>query len=83
MHRAVKDLPILGDWIYREIESLISESDHRSKVKRIEGMCVTVIKELKSQELSDTDSSFLPDHGPSIQNRIEDKTLRDRNVWVG
>ncbi len=83
MHRAVKDLPILGDWIYREIESLISESDHRAKIKRVEGMCITVIKELKSQELSDNESLFLPDHGPKIQNRIEDKILRDRNVWVG
>ncbi len=83
MHRAVKDLPILGDWVYREIEALISESDHRAKIKRVEGMCVTVIKELKNQELSDNESSFLPDHGPTIQNRIEDKILRDRNVWVG
>ncbi|MGB9498944.1 MAG: DUF4037 domain-containing protein [Dissulfuribacterales bacterium] len=83
IHRAVKDLPILGERTHRAVASLISEPESEEKIKRVEGMCATVIKELNRQGLSDTDSSFLPDHGPTIQNRIEDKTLRDRNVWVG
>ncbi|MFZ2633405.1 MAG: DUF4037 domain-containing protein [Desulfosalsimonadaceae bacterium] len=83
MHRAVKSLQILGEWTHRAVASLISESESEEKIKRVEGMCATVIKELIRQGLSDIDSSFMPDHGPTIQNRIVDNALREQNVWVG
>ncbi|RJP94184.1 MAG: DUF4037 domain-containing protein [Desulfobacteraceae bacterium] len=83
MHRAVKSLQILGEWTHRAVASLISESEFEEKIKRVEEMCATVIKELIRQGLSDIDSSFMPDHGPTIQNRIVDNALREQNVWVG
>lgn len=83
IHRAVKDLPVLGERTHKEISELISETDFKEKIRRVEGMCAFVIKELKGQWLSDNESSFMPDHGPAIQNRIADKDLRERNVWVG
>jgi hypothetical protein len=83
MHRAVKALPILGERTHGAVAVLISEPEFEEKIKRVEGMCAAVIKELKSQGISDNESSFLPDHGPAIQNRIKDKALREQNVWVG
>jgi len=83
MHRAVKDLPILGRWMHEEIAALLRETEDSAKEDRIEGICGALILEFASQGLSDLESSFLPDHGPGIQARIEDEKLRERNVWVG
>lgn len=83
MNRAVKGLPILGEWTHREVTVLISEPESEEKIKRVEGMCATVINELKKQGLSYRDSSFMADHGPEIHNKIKDDRLRDLNVWVG
>jgi len=83
MHRAVKDIPILGERTHRAVAALISEPESEEKIKRIEGMCAVVIKEMKRQGLSDNESLFMPDHGPAIQNRIVDNALREQNVWIG
>jgi hypothetical protein len=83
MHRAVIDLPILGEWTHKEVAALISEPEPEKKIKRVEGMCTAVIKELKQQGVSCSDSSFMADHGPEIHNKIKDNKLRNLNVWVG
>jgi hypothetical protein len=83
MHRAVKDLSILGEWTHKEVAALISELEPEKKINRVEGMCATVIKELKREGLSYSDSSFITDHGPEIHNKIKDNKLRNMNVWVG
>ena len=83
MHRAVKDLPILGEWAHKEVAALISEPDPPKKIMRVEEICATVIKELKKEGLSCNGSSFMADHGPEIHNKIKDHKLRDQNVWVG
>jgi hypothetical protein len=83
MHRAVKDLPVLGGWIHERIAELITDSDVARKEEKIEEICAALIQEFARQGLSGHTSSFLPDHGPVIQERIVNSRLRQRNVWVG
>jgi hypothetical protein len=83
MHRAARDLPILGDWSHDRISGLLAETDDSGKTDRIEEICDGLVREFGRQGLSNARSSFLPDHGPTIQERIEDRALRERNVWVG
>jgi hypothetical protein len=83
MHRAVADLPILGSWICDRIAGLITEPDFGRKEEGVEEICAALIQEFRRQRLSEHPSTFLPDHGPVIQETIRDASLRKRNVWVG
>lgn len=83
MHRAVRDLPVLGAWIHGEISALLRETGDAAREERIEGICRAVVREFARQGLSGLDREFLPEHGPEIQGGIRDQALRERNVWVG
>ena len=48
----------------------------------MEEACRLVIEELKAQQLSNSGSDFLLDHGPVVQAKIKDARIRDINVWV-
>jgi hypothetical protein len=75
MHRALKDLPILGETVHKMIEDLMAEDNPPEKSAIIEKICSVVIDELKRKGISDSDSSFLLDHAPSIHRRISDPVL--------
>ena len=49
----------------------------------IEKICASVIAELQRQHLSDSESDFLIDHGPEVQQRIESPDIRNLDVLVG
>jgi len=83
MHRALLELPNLGKWFHSKIATLVGMDNHDEKAALIEQMCRLIIVELKNQKLSESNSTFLLDHGPSVQSKIKDHNLRQRNVWVG
>jgi hypothetical protein len=83
MHRALKALPLLGEFVHARITDIVISNDYEEKINIGEDICVKIISELRSQGLSDAKSSFLLDHGPQIQSKIKDKQLKERNVWVG
>jgi hypothetical protein len=83
VHRALKELPVLGDDFYHRISNLVEEDDYAVKAERIETISQALINEIRRQGLSDHHSDYLPDHGPIVQQAIQDKRLRERNVWVG
>lgn len=83
VHRAIKELPILGDDVYHSVLGLVEERDFTVKVQRIEAISQALINELRRQGLSDHRSDYLPDHGPAVQQFIQDKRLHERNVWIG
>jgi hypothetical protein len=83
IHRAIKGLPILGNYLYDKVLNLVEEQDNLVKAQQIEGISQTLINELRQQGLSDHYSDYLPDHSPVVQQAIKDKKLRERNVWVG
>jgi len=82
IHRAVRELPYLGSYMYESISNLVKEHDYLVKVEHIEAISQTLINELKRQGLTDHRSDFLPDHGPVVQKGIQDRRLRERSVWV-
>lgn len=75
MHRAVAELPLLGRETHRTLARLASP-DCPNGVECIEELCAAIIAELQREGLTDSNSDFLLDHGPSIQLRIEDPSLR-------
>ena len=83
MHRALLELPILGERLHSTISQLVTMSAHEGKVTIIQEICDTLITELRAQDLSDSGSSFLLDHGPVVQVKIKDNGFRQKNVWVG
>lgn len=83
MHRALKELPVLGEWSHLKISKLTTLSDYTEKFAIIEEICRAIIDELRIQNLSDSTSDFLLDHGPGVQSKIRDTDLKQKNVWVG
>ena len=83
IHRALEELPQLGNHLHDSISKLLEERDYSAKAERIESISQSLISELRRQGLSDHHSDYLPDHGPVVQQAILDKTLRERNVWIG
>ena len=90
MHRALRQLPILGNTIYDLILDLVLPHDKEGrlssqdrKVSLIEEISRHIISELKKQSLSDSPSGFLLDHGPLVQEKIRDPEIRAMNVWIG
>lgn len=63
------------------IDRLFQDNPPAQKQLIIESLCQNVIDQLKAQGLSDSDSDFLLDHGPSVQSRIQDPTLRQLDIW--
>ncbi len=82
-HRAVRTLPVLGDFIYSKISEMVNTASHKIKNDLIELMCSQVIKTFHDMGLSDSKSDFLLDHGHVIHAKVKDNTLRKRDVWAG
>ena len=81
-HRAVRSLPIRGAVIYDGVAGLLATDDSDCKIRMIDQICQALIQELVLQELTDSKSDFLLDHVPSISNRLEDQSLRNRFSMV-
>jgi hypothetical protein len=82
-HRVLKELPNLGDYLYHCVLNLVEEHDYSVKAERKETISQALINELRRQGLTDHRSDFLPDHGPVVQQGIQVRRLRERNVWIG
>lgn len=80
MHRAVKDLPLLGEWAHSMINDLIATIDINEKPVIVEAACAVIIRELRSQGLTDSSSDFLLDHAHSAHSRIRDEELGRRFI---
>jgi len=76
LHRAVRQLPILGAAAHDLIVLLLNTFNNEEKAAVIETLCRMVIDELRRQGLSDSNSCFLADHGPMVQSGILDPELR-------
>ncbi|MDY6879489.1 MAG: DUF4037 domain-containing protein [Desulfatiglans sp.] len=82
-HRAVGDLPALGKFLHQKISHLTKTSVSEEKNRMIEEISTAIIQRLQEEGLSHSESDFLLDHGPIIQQKIRDENLRKRNVWIG
>lgn len=88
MHRALKNLPVLGNEIHSLCARLATARTEKQagniydyKNSLIEEICRLIINELWDQGLTDSTSDFLLDHGPVIQKQIKDPFIRSISVW--
>ena len=89
MHRALRALPVLGNAIYHLCSDLATSHTVESgrkvyerKSDLMEAICRHIIGELKRQELTDSGSDFLLDHGPLVQSKIQDPAIKSMSVWT-
>lgn len=89
MHRAMKDLVILGEPIHQLLADMVTihEDDIcqtmcERKISLIEETCRLIVSELRRQGLSNSSSDFLLDHGPIVQSKIKDPQIRGMDVWA-
>jgi hypothetical protein len=78
LHRAVKNLPLLGPQVHEQITALLKTGDPAEKAQIMEAIAALLINEIRRQGLSDSPSDFLLDHAPLVQARISDPQLRQR-----
>lgn len=76
LHRAARDLPVLGSWIHERVAQVTTADSPQAKVPLMEEIAAGLIEELRRQGLTDSPSSFLLDHAPSVQARISDPAIR-------
>ena len=81
-HRAVKSLSTLGRWVHQRIEKLLTTGDASAKKACIQDVCQHLVRELKRQQLTDSDSEFLMDHVQPIIARIETPALQQQFSMV-
>ena len=81
MHKDMQFLPILGKEVHGILNNLIS-IQNSEKPETAEKICGLIINELKIQGISENKSDFLLDHGPDIQKKISDESLRNSNPWI-
>jgi len=81
--RGVRDLPLLGAFIFDKISDLVISGDYEHKGIIMDEICATVILELQAEGLSDSTSRFLVDHGQVMHEKIVDPALRNLDVWIG
>jgi len=75
LHHAVKELPRQGKTIHAKISELLSQKNYDKKQVIIEEICTLIIRELKSDGLSDAGGDFLLDHAYQVHERIKDQEL--------
>jgi hypothetical protein len=83
MHRALGELPVLGEWTRLNISRLVAAPVYKEKPIIIEEICRKIIRTLQHHGLTDSKDDFLLEHGPSVHSRISDDQLREIDVWVG
>jgi Domain of unknown function (DUF4037) len=80
MHRAMKDLHILGMVIHKLLSEIAITYGPGKKSQLMEEICAHIIKEFQREGLSDLSSDFLLDHAPVIQRKIKDNELRNTDL---
>lgn len=76
LHRAARDLPLLGSVVHERVETLLKTADAGRQEEIMESLSVLLADELRRQELSDSPSDFLLDHAPRVQSKISDAQIR-------
>jgi hypothetical protein len=78
LHRAVRDLPVLGNEIHGRVAGLLDAGEPGRKADLMEEISVLLAEQLRRQGLSDSRSDFLLDHAPVVHEKISDPQLRQR-----
>ena len=79
-HRALCELPTLGDEVGQQLRSLSTAWFRQEET--IEAISAAVIRELRTQNLSGSESDFLLDHAQEIQQSIQDPLLQKLHLMA-
>lgn len=74
-HHALRELPVMGEFLYRHIHDLAMEPDAEKRQDLIEAISSAVIRAFKWQHLSTSESTFLLDHGLAISRKVTDPRM--------
>lgn len=80
MHRAMRDLSILGEVVYKLLSDIAIGYGPAKKNQLMGEICAIIIDEFHREGLSDSPSGSLLDHAPVIQSKIQDNELRNTDV---
>ena len=83
MHRALQELPVLGEATHRSLGLLVSTSLDNTKAERIEELCALIAQALLNRGISDATGDFMMDHAVSVQEKIQDSYVKGLHIMVG
>jgi hypothetical protein len=75
---ALRGLPLLGEDVVSSLEALLRLEVPAEKERAMQSVCEMLAGALAGEALTDSKSSFLLDHVPSLYDRIADSGLRRR-----
>lgn len=78
--KAMRNLPVLGSYIYYKLMQLNSIRDIREQTEVVEDICACLIGELRRQGYTSGKSDYFMDHLPEIMGRIDTPEIRDRGI---
>lgn len=83
--RKMRSLNVLGDMadVFEYLLCSENSEDGKEKSAIIEDVCALIIREMRSQGLSRSDSDYLEAHAYSAAERIHDAALRNLHIMVG
>ncbi len=81
MHRGLRNLSVLGNETYKLLNDLSRSTHYVDNISKIEIICNLIINKLREEGISDSSSDFLLDHGPLIQQKINNEYLRNMVTW--
>lgn len=82
MHRAMKDLPVLGQSLHQLLDTLVTTQEYDRKNEIMEEVSQILIEQLREEGISNSSSNFLLEHGPVVQQKIQDTALKSIDVWA-
>jgi hypothetical protein len=82
-YRKLQELPLLGETCRKAAEKCLIECEPANHIDIMETLAGEIIKVLKAEGLTTSPSDFLADHGPEIQNHIQNEQLKAIDVWFG
>lgn len=77
-HRAVRELPILGEFTAEILERIVTAEEASDD---IEVAAQEIIGELRTQALTNSETDFLVPHATEVRNLIIEPELKEENPW--
>ena len=79
--RNLENLDILGDYTIQSL-NLLFDSDDIEREKIINGMCIRLVQELNSRNITKSKIDFLTYQAYEITQKISDINLRNEDNWI-
>lgn len=82
MHRGLGELPMFGLEGQKRSDEIVKETDGHEAAQRIEDMCDYLFSCMEQVLKVPRGSGFFLEYAQELQNRIENKSYRERGAWA-